>query len=170
MWPSTLVALCLILWAETLPAAASQIQSSDCLACHNDASLVTSVQGKPVSLYIPEKTFAQSVHSVLNCTDCHTDIKSIPHQPGLTKPSCGYVPQRRAVGICPKRARQGGTPRGEPRGPVRRLSRRPTLDSARHGSRLQGLSQQHSQHLRELSPAKVCHERDRSQHPSVLCL
>jgi formate dehydrogenase gamma subunit len=89
MWPRTFVGLCLILWAETLPAAASQIQSSDCLACHNDASLVTRVQGKPISLYIREKTFQQSVHSVLSCTDCHADIKTIPHQPGLTKPSCG---------------------------------------------------------------------------------
>ncbi len=62
---------------------------SDCLTCHNDATLVTSVQGKPVSLYIPGNTFEQSVHGVLNCTDCHTDIKTIPHQSALSKPSCG---------------------------------------------------------------------------------
>ena len=84
-----LAALCLFLRVETLPAPASQIQNSDCLACHSDASLTASVQGKTVSLYIPDKTFQQSVHGVLNCTDCHTDIKSIPHEPVRSAPSCG---------------------------------------------------------------------------------
>jgi len=83
------VVLCLTLWTEKLTAEAAQIASSDCLACHNDASLETGAQGKSVSVYIPEKTFQQSVHSVLNCTDCHTDIKTIPHQSVLSKPSCG---------------------------------------------------------------------------------
>jgi cytochrome b subunit of formate dehydrogenase len=75
--------------AGVLASPASQIQSSDCLACHNDPTLTISVHGKRVSLYIPEKVFLQSVHGILNCTDCHTDIKSIPHQAGLMKPSCG---------------------------------------------------------------------------------
>lgn len=48
MWLHKLVALCLIPWAGALPSAA-QIQSSDCLACHSDPSLATTVQGKPVS-------------------------------------------------------------------------------------------------------------------------
>jgi cytochrome b subunit of formate dehydrogenase len=89
MWPRKFGRVCLLLCIGTLPTAASRIQSSDCLTCHNDASLVTSVQGKPVSLYIPQKTFQGSVHGVLNCTDCHTDIESIPHQPVSAKPSCG---------------------------------------------------------------------------------
>jgi cytochrome b subunit of formate dehydrogenase len=79
----------LVLWAGTFSAAASQIESADCLACHNDPDLITTVQGKSASLYIPQKTFQRSVHGVLNCTDCHTDVKSIPHQPVLAKPSCG---------------------------------------------------------------------------------
>jgi len=170
MWPRTLVALCLILWAETLPAAASQIQSSDCLACHNDASLVTSVQGKAISLYIPVKTFKQSVHSVLNCTDCHTDIKSIPHQPGLTKPSCGTCHSDEqaayAQSVHGKAILRGDTPAArcvDCHGDPHRIL--PATDPAS-----KGLSQQHSQHLRELSPAEVCHERGRPQHPSVLFL
>ncbi|HYL16237.1 MAG TPA: cytochrome c3 family protein [Terriglobales bacterium] len=73
------VVLCLVLWTETVTAEAAQIASSDCLACHNDASLVTNEQDKSVSLYVSEKTFQQSVHGILACTDCHTDIKSIPH-------------------------------------------------------------------------------------------
>jgi cytochrome b subunit of formate dehydrogenase len=88
MPPRTLVALCLLLSVESLFAAGAQIQNSDCLACHNDAALTTSVQGKPVSLYVPEKTFEQSVHGVLSCTDCHTNIKAIPHEPVSSMPSC----------------------------------------------------------------------------------
>lgn len=85
----TFGAISLVLLAESLFAAGSQIQNSDCFACHNDATLATSPQGKQVSLFIPEKTFQHSAHGVLNCTDCHTDIKSIPHEPVYSKPSCG---------------------------------------------------------------------------------
>jgi formate dehydrogenase gamma subunit len=84
-----IAAIFLLLAAKSLFAAGSQVQNSDCLACHNDANLATSVQGKQVSLYIPEKIFQQSAHGVLNCTDCHSDIKSIPHEPVQSKPSCG---------------------------------------------------------------------------------
>lgn len=85
----TFAAISLVLLAESLFAACSQIQNSDCFACHNDATIATSPQGNPVRLFIPEKTFLQSVHGVLNCTDCHTDIKSTPHEPVHSKPSCG---------------------------------------------------------------------------------
>jgi Ni,Fe-hydrogenase I cytochrome b subunit len=74
---------------ESLFAAESPIQNSGCLACHNDATLATSVQGQPVSLYVPEKTFERSAHGLLNCTDCHTDIKSIPHERARSMPACG---------------------------------------------------------------------------------
>lgn len=84
-----LAVLCLFLWAEGVPGATSQIHTSGCLACHKEATFATSVQGKPVSLYVPEIIFEQSAHGVLNCTDCHTDIKSIPHQPVRSMSSCG---------------------------------------------------------------------------------
>jgi cytochrome b subunit of formate dehydrogenase len=83
------VATSLMLWLGLLPSMAAQIQNSDCLACHNEVSFSTSVQGKPVSLYVSERLFQQSVHSTLSCTDCHADAKSIPHPTGLAKPSCG---------------------------------------------------------------------------------
>ena len=89
MWLRRFFSLFLILSSGALLARASQIRSSDCLACHNDASLATTVQGKSVSLYIPEKTFEQSAHGVLTCTDCHSEIKSTPHEPVRSVPSCG---------------------------------------------------------------------------------
>jgi formate dehydrogenase gamma subunit len=84
-----ITAIFLLLSAESLLSAGSQIQNSDCLACHNGANLATGVQGKHVSLYITEKAFQRSAHGLLNCTDCHSDIKSIPHEPVHSKPSCG---------------------------------------------------------------------------------
>jgi cytochrome b subunit of formate dehydrogenase len=84
-----LVSLSLILWADALLAASAQIQNSDCLACHGDPSFATTVRGKPVSLYVSNQTFQKSVHGILGCTDCHSDIKSIPHPSVLMKPSCG---------------------------------------------------------------------------------
>lgn len=89
MWTRKLIALFLILWAAALVAAASPIQSSDCLACHGNPSFATTPQGTPVSLYVSDRTFQTSVHGSLGCTDCHSDIKSIPHPSGLRKPSCG---------------------------------------------------------------------------------
>ncbi len=89
MWQRTIIAFSVILWAGACLAAASQLQSSDCLACHGDPSLATTVQGKPVSLYVSDQTFQKSIHGTLGCTDCHSDIKSIPHPSGLTKPACG---------------------------------------------------------------------------------
>jgi formate dehydrogenase gamma subunit len=83
-----LTALCLILPAGAF-AAASQIANYNCLACHGDPSLTTTVQGKTISLYVSDQAFQKSVHGILGCTDCHSDIKSIPHAIGLAKPSCG---------------------------------------------------------------------------------
>ena len=83
-----LATLCLLLSLDSLRAVGSQIQNSDCLACHNDATLTTSAQGKRESLYVPEKIFEQSAHGVLNCTACHVEIKSIPHEPVRSTPSC----------------------------------------------------------------------------------
>jgi hypothetical protein len=84
-----LVALSLVVYAETLAGASAPIENSDCLACHNDRSLISMVQGRSVRLYVGDQTFQNSVHGILGCTDCHTDIKSIPHASVLMKPACG---------------------------------------------------------------------------------
>jgi cytochrome b subunit of formate dehydrogenase len=75
-----------ILHAKARP---QQIANTDCLACHNDPTLTATEAGKSISIYIAQGRFGKSIHGVLNCTDCHTDIKSLPHLSGLLKPSCG---------------------------------------------------------------------------------
>jgi len=63
--------------------------NDDCLACHGDSSLVHVVNGKPVSLYVNPDKFKDSIHgSMFTCVDCHTDLKSSPHETTPAKVSC----------------------------------------------------------------------------------
>jgi formate dehydrogenase gamma subunit len=79
-----LVVLLLAIGANAAPPAKSgkqpQLKSADCLACHADASMTKEVEGKTVSLQVKEDKFKSSVHGqMFECTDCHKDITSLPH-------------------------------------------------------------------------------------------
>ena len=70
------------LHAAGKPEAPAKPSNDDCLACHSDASMVN---GKDVH----GDAFKASIHgSMFTCVDCHTDIKSLPHEMGLAKPTC----------------------------------------------------------------------------------
>ena len=59
-----------------------KLTNDDCLACHNDASLVNGKQ-------VHGDAFKASIHgSMFSCVDCHTDVKSLPHNSDLKKPTC----------------------------------------------------------------------------------
>ncbi len=64
--------------------------NDDCLMCHGDPGLTTTIHGKKVSLYITGKTLAKSVHKGLKCIACHTDanVSDFPH-PVLKPVQCG---------------------------------------------------------------------------------
>jgi len=63
--------------------------NDDCLACHGDSTLTHEVNGKPVSLYVNPDKFKESMHgSMFQCVDCHTDLKSSPHEATPAKVSC----------------------------------------------------------------------------------
>ncbi len=68
-------------------AAKKGMGNAECLACHNNQDLTKEVDGKQVSVYVDETGFGQSVHSALDCTGCHTDIKEYPHEPAPQKVS-----------------------------------------------------------------------------------
>jgi cytochrome b subunit of formate dehydrogenase len=68
--------------AQTKP---SGYTDSDCLACHGQKDL-KSASGH--SVFIDEAKHKASAHSVLGCTDCHTDIKGFPHPAKIAKVSC----------------------------------------------------------------------------------
>jgi len=69
--------------------AVEKLANSDCLDCHTDPSNNRKVDGKTVPLAVfPTNSFARSVHSMLDCTDCHTGVKELVHNPGLPAPDC----------------------------------------------------------------------------------
>jgi cytochrome b subunit of formate dehydrogenase len=63
--------------------------NEDCLACHGDSTMTNDVNGKPVSLYVNPETFKVSIHGgMFTCVDCHTDVKTSPHETTPAKISC----------------------------------------------------------------------------------
>jgi len=63
--------------------------NDDCLACHGDSTLTHDVNGKPASLYVNPDKFKDSIHGgMFQCVDCHTDLKSSPHETTPAKVSC----------------------------------------------------------------------------------
>ncbi len=66
--------------------ASNKITNQDCLDCH----AAEPVRGKPGQFTgVRVKHFNQSVHGILDCTDCHTGIKEIPHAAKLPPVQCG---------------------------------------------------------------------------------
>lgn len=53
---------------------------TDCLKCHQDQKMVKNI--------ININEFRQSIHKNLNCTDCHKDIKKIPHEVKIENALC----------------------------------------------------------------------------------
>jgi cytochrome b subunit of formate dehydrogenase len=88
----TVLAMLLALPASSALAAAKPAPkptNDDCLACHGDATLNKEVDGKRVSLYVNPETFKNSIHGgMFTCVDCHTDLKSSPHDGTPAKVSC----------------------------------------------------------------------------------
>jgi cytochrome b subunit of formate dehydrogenase len=70
-------------------AAAEQLKNADCLDCHTDPSNKRTVNGhvEPMALF-PTNGFAKSVHSELDCVDCHDGIKELVHEPNVPPPNC----------------------------------------------------------------------------------
>jgi predicted CXXCH cytochrome family protein len=58
---------------------------TDCLACHSDKTL-QDANGHSVG--VDGQVFGSSIHGVLQCKDCHTDIKDYPHPDHLQPVQC----------------------------------------------------------------------------------
>ena len=69
--------------------AAAKFSNSDCLDCHSDPTTTRLVNGEKVSVgNFPTNGFAHSVHSGLDCIDCHTGIKELVHDQIISTPDC----------------------------------------------------------------------------------
>lgn len=62
----------------------------DCFTCHNDKTLSMTKSGNIISLYVDEGEFDKSVHSVLECVDCHQGFNpnEIPHAKKIKQVRC----------------------------------------------------------------------------------
>jgi cytochrome b subunit of formate dehydrogenase len=73
----------------SVTAAGQKLSNEDCLGCHGDSSLTKDENGKAVSLYVNGEAFHKSIHGgMFTCVDCHTDVKSSPHDNTPAKISC----------------------------------------------------------------------------------
>lgn len=67
-------------WAQNKASGSEGISNDVCLSCHGNRSLSMVLKnGETLSLYVSQKALAHSVHAGLACTDCHSDITTIPH-------------------------------------------------------------------------------------------
>lgn len=75
--------------AETAKSA-TKFANADCLDCHTDPSNKRVVHGQAEAMQLfPTNGFAKSVHSALDCIDCHDSIKELQHDKNVSPPNCG---------------------------------------------------------------------------------
>ncbi len=75
--------------AASKPKTSPKPTNDDCLACHGDSSLTHEVNGKTISLFVDPQKFKDSMHgSMFQCVDCHTDLKTAPHETAPAKVQC----------------------------------------------------------------------------------
>jgi cytochrome b subunit of formate dehydrogenase len=66
-----------------------KLKNSDCLDCHLDPSNKRMVNGHAEAMALfPTNGFAKSVHSELDCIDCHDGIKDMVHDTNVPLPNC----------------------------------------------------------------------------------
>lgn len=60
-----------------------------CIVCHRKRDLQKrGADGRVVSLYVDEQAYNSSVHRERSCTDCHSDIKEVPHRKQIQRVNC----------------------------------------------------------------------------------
>lgn len=70
------------------PAKPSLVPNSECMDCH-EAEFKARKKGQPKEwVGVRPEVFAKSVHSKLNCVDCHADIKEAPHDSKVAPAQC----------------------------------------------------------------------------------
>jgi cytochrome b subunit of formate dehydrogenase len=77
--------LALLFLPSSVRAQTKPLPDADCLACHGQKDLKSSA-GK--SVFVDAAKHKASVHSILGCADCHTDIKGFPHPDHIAQVNC----------------------------------------------------------------------------------
>ncbi len=85
----TSIAAAILAALLVVPVANAQaLATAECLGCHQDPTMTKDVNGKAVPINVDPKKFEASVHGSLSCTDCHADIKAVPHEPAPKPVAC----------------------------------------------------------------------------------
>lgn len=72
----------LILFSFSLISTSEAADIGNCLLCHKYPGISRiDEDGKMRLFYVNESIYGNSVHAVVKCEGCHTDIKEIPHKP-----------------------------------------------------------------------------------------
>ncbi len=90
--PLTLIACAMLAAASPLRAQTA----SECLACHSTADM-QDASGHSIS--VDEHKFGSSVHGVLQCVNCHADIKGYPHPDKIAPVKCESCHADEAQGL-----------------------------------------------------------------------
>ena len=72
-----LVAFFTLAWCAS-PAPVAAVDRTDCFDCHDGSDGPT----------VDEKLYDQTVHADMDCTECHDDVKDVPHDAPLAKVDC----------------------------------------------------------------------------------
>ena len=85
---TAIVAALFVLFLVGTVASAQTLSNADCLGCHQDPTMTKDVSGKAVPISVDPKKLEGSIHGSLSCTDCHADIKDVPHEPAPKAVKC----------------------------------------------------------------------------------
>ncbi len=87
--------LCAGLAAPVRPSAATPVKllspadNAICMACHAKRDLArTTADGRTLSLHVDAADLAASAHKGRMCTDCHDDVREIPHAESIARVNC----------------------------------------------------------------------------------
>jgi cytochrome b subunit of formate dehydrogenase len=83
-----LIAVLLFVFSAAPPCFAAEAESAeelpaneDCATCHGSKDLKKKLpDGKEKGLFVDEELFGRSVHSKLQCVDCHAAVRELPHK------------------------------------------------------------------------------------------
>jgi cytochrome b subunit of formate dehydrogenase len=63
--------------------------NEECLACHGDPTMAKDVGGRQISISVNPDAFKASIHGgMFACVDCHTDVKTSPHETTPARITC----------------------------------------------------------------------------------
>lgn len=87
-WRRPLIIALGCLVVATARSAEETFTNADCLDCHSDPTTTRTVGSQVVPLVFPTNAFEKSVHSSLDCIDCHVGIKDLVHESKLPPADC----------------------------------------------------------------------------------